>query len=66
MNVHSHSERQVILAPQREHSRKPIEQYERIEALYPGARYLELFARTRRRGWAAHGMEIDKFSEVSA
>lgn len=57
MPVASKSERQVILAPQREHSRKPEEAYERIEAMYPGRRYLELFARKRRRGWAAWGEE---------
>lgn len=66
MPVASKSERQVILSPVREHSRKPPEQYERIEAMYPGRRYLELFARERRSGWAAWGLECDKFaSEVT-
>lgn len=63
MPVWSKAERQVILAPQREHSRKPDEQYERIEAMYPRRRYLELFARARRKGWAAWGIECDKFNE---
>ena len=58
MDVVDHSQRQVILAPVREHSRKPDEAYERIEAMYPGRRYLELFARHRRLGWAAHGDEL--------
>ena len=40
----------VVLAPRREHSRKPDALYERIEAYCPGPR-LELFARTQRRGW---------------
>ena len=62
MPVASKSERQVILAPVREHSRKPDEQYERIEAMYPGRRYLELFARARRNGWAAWGDDVEKFS----
>ncbi len=58
MDVANRSQRQVILAAVREHSRKPAEQYERIEALYPGRHYLELFARHRRPGWAAHGDEL--------
>jgi N6-adenosine-specific RNA methylase IME4 len=41
---------QLIVAPRREHRRKPDEVYERIEALFPGP-YIELFARTRRPGW---------------
>lgn len=41
----------------REHSRKPDEQYEIIEACSPGP-YLELFARgAARRGWATWGDE---------
>jgi N6-adenosine-specific RNA methylase IME4 len=38
----------------REHSRKPDEQYEIIEACSPGP-FLELFARGRRKGWDAWG-----------
>lgn len=52
---------QIIRAPRREHSRKPDEQYERIEALVGGP-YLEMFARTRRPGWDAWGNQVDKFS----
>ncbi len=48
---------QVIVAPRREHSRKPDEIYERIEALVSGP-YLELFARHRRENWAAWGNEV--------
>jgi N6-adenosine-specific RNA methylase IME4 len=40
----------------REHSRKPDEQYEIIEACSPGP-YLELFARGVRRGWTTWGNE---------
>lgn len=57
--------KQVILAPRREHSRKPNEQYDRIEALVDGP-YLELFARQCRPGWHAWGNETDKFAEVAA
>lgn len=45
---------QVIMAPRRDHSHKPDEQYGRIERLYGGP-YLELFARQRHDGWAAWG-----------
>lgn len=56
----SRSERDWLSAPRREHSRKPDEQYERIEAMYPGP-YIELFARSKRAGWASWGHEQDKF-----
>jgi len=63
----AHNVHQVILAPPREHSRKPDQQYERIEALYPGRRYLELFARHRRPGWSAWGDEAPETpAEMSA
>lgn len=52
----SKSVRQVIAAPRREHSRKPDEQYERIEALVAGP-YCELFATHRRIGWAGWGRD---------
>ena len=53
--------RKLIVAPRREHSRKPDEIYERIEALVGGP-YLEMFARQRREGWDSWGNEVDKFS----
>ena len=54
--------RNLIVAPNREHSRKPDEMYENLEQLWPNARKLELFARSRRPGWDAWGNEIEKFS----
>jgi len=51
---------QVVMSPRREHSRKPDEVYERIEALYPGP-YLEMFSRTRRTGWDAIGDEVGRW-----
>ncbi|MGY6661305.1 MAG: MT-A70 family methyltransferase [Glycocaulis sp.] len=42
----------------REHSRKPDEQYEIIEACSPGPR-LELFSRGARPGWEAWGNQAD-------
>ncbi len=51
--------RQAILAPRREHSRKPDEIYTRIEALVRGP-YLEIFARQRWPGWSAWGDEVGR------
>jgi N6-adenosine-specific RNA methylase IME4 len=43
----------------REHSRKPDEQYDIIEACSWGP-YLEMFARGARRGWSSWGNEAKK------
>jgi N6-adenosine-specific RNA methylase IME4 len=51
--------RQVNLFATREHSRKPHEQYEIIEACSSGP-YLELFARGVRRGWSTWGNQADE------
>lgn len=56
--------RQVIIAPRREHSRKPDEQYDRIERL-SGGPYLEVFARHQRPGWTAWGNQTDKFENAA-
>jgi N6-adenosine-specific RNA methylase IME4 len=53
--------RQGIIAPRREHSRKPDGIHARIERLVAGP-YCELFARERRPGWDAWGNEVDKFT----
>jgi N6-adenosine-specific RNA methylase IME4 len=47
----SRRSRNLIVAPVREHSRKPEEIYELIEATWPGP-YVELFARYPRAGWS--------------
>ncbi len=52
--------RQAIIAPRREHSRKPDGIHERIERLVAGP-YLELFARQSRPGWTTWGNETTKF-----
>jgi N6-adenosine-specific RNA methylase IME4 len=56
--------RQGIIAPRREHSRKPDGIHERIERLVAGP-YCELFARQRRKGWDVWGNEVDKFGEAA-
>jgi N6-adenosine-specific RNA methylase IME4 len=48
----------MIETRKREHSRKPDEQYELIEACSPGP-FLELFARHSRSGWTIWGDEAD-------
>lgn len=53
--------RSVFEAQVREHSRKPEEFYDLIEALYPRARYVEIFARAQRDGWACHGDQVGTF-----
>jgi N6-adenosine-specific RNA methylase IME4 len=52
---------QIIRAPRREHSRKPDEQYTRIEQLVAGP-YLELFARQQWPGWTAWGDQANVFT----
>ena len=52
--------RELIVAPLREHSRKPDEVYHRIEALCDGP-YVELFARQQWPGWTCVGDEQNKF-----
>jgi N6-adenosine-specific RNA methylase IME4 len=56
---------ELIEAPRREHSRKPDEQYERIERLVAGP-YVELFARQTRPGWDCWGNEVTKFDAFSS
>ena len=49
----------MIESRKREHSRKPDEQYELIEACSPGP-FLEMFARSQREGWASWGHEAQQ------
>lgn len=55
----------IIFAPKREHSRKPEEQYERLQRLVEGP-YVELFARQSRPAWATWGNERTKFDRQTA
>jgi N6-adenosine-specific RNA methylase IME4 len=56
--------RQGIIAPRREHSRKPEGIHFRIERLVAGP-YVELFARETRPGWDCWGNEVGKFDWVT-
>jgi N6-adenosine-specific RNA methylase IME4 len=59
MPVAVHNERNFIIAPVREHSRKPDEQYAKINNLYPNTTRLELFARHKQPGWDVFGNEVE-------
>lgn len=60
MPVAAHDVPALIYSPVREHSRKPDEQYTKIERLYPDQRYIELFARHKGRpNWHYWGNEVD-------
>jgi hypothetical protein len=54
----------IMCSRKREHSRKPDEIYDIIEACSPGP-YLELFARFKRPGWSQWGNEdVEDNTEV--
>lgn len=55
------SVRNLILAPVREHSRKPDQMRADIEKLFRGP-YVELFARETAPGWSSWGNQVGKFS----
>lgn len=53
----------LIMAPRREHSRKPDEIFERVEALMGDVPRVELFARQARPNWTTWGNETTKFKK---
>jgi N6-adenosine-specific RNA methylase IME4 len=61
----SRSERNLIVAPVREHSRKPDQAHEMLERMFPLGRRCELFARSNRSGWDRWGLETTKFEEAA-
>jgi N6-adenosine-specific RNA methylase IME4 len=63
--VLSRSVRNLIVAPVRQHSRKPDDLHAMAESLYPGPR-AELFAREPRPGWDVWGNQTDKFAKEAA
>jgi N6-adenosine-specific RNA methylase IME4 len=50
----------ILISQKREHSRKPDQLYQIIEACSPHP-YLELFARTNRKNWTTWGNETEKY-----
>lgn len=59
----SKSERNLVVAPVREHSRKPDDMHRKCEALWRGPR-VELFARQQRPGWDCWGNDTRKFERL--
>ena len=51
----------IIKTRKREHSRKPDELYDLIEACSPGP-FLELFARGTQEGWSSWGDQADRYA----
>ncbi len=49
----------VINAPRTKHSEKPKVVYEMVEKMYPNKKYLELFARNKRKNWEGWGLEYE-------
>jgi len=64
LSVRDKSVPAYIISPRRQHSRKPDEQYEMIERLYPTGHKLELFATQIWPGWDAWGSEIESTIEI--
>lgn len=62
----SKSVRSALLAPVREHSRKPDESYAMAKSLVPYGRAAELFARESRDGFETWGNEKNKFDATEA
>lgn len=58
--VRSRSVRNLIVAPVREHSRKPRQAHRDVESLFDGP-YAELFAREAALGWDVWGNQTGKF-----
>ncbi|MBB4267712.1 MT-A70 family methyltransferase [Roseospira visakhapatnamensis] len=63
VRVLSHSVRNCIQAPIREHSRKPAEIYRDLEALTDGTR-ADLFSRESRPGWDSWGQQAGLFDAI--
>ena len=61
----SRSERDMIFAPRREHSRKPEEQYQKIMNMFDGP-YLEMFATQQYPGWSTWAPQAHAWREPNA
>ncbi len=58
--------RNLIVAPVREHSRKPQEMHVALERMFPDVPKCELFSRESRPGWSTWGAESTKFDGLAA
>lgn len=61
--VRCKSIRSVIMAPRREHSRKPDQAYEAAERLFGDVKRADLFSRETREGWVSWGNEVHRFND---
>jgi N6-adenosine-specific RNA methylase IME4 len=61
----SKSERSVCLAPNEGHSIKPEHPYLALERQFPGATYLEMFARRVRPGWTCIGNQVPPYEDIT-
>ena len=57
----SRNERQFLSEARREHSRKPDEIRNRIQRMFPTQAKLEMFARSKTKGWSVMGNQTSKF-----
>lgn len=62
-SIGSRSIRNLLVAPVREHSRKPDSMHEQLESLFPCDRRCELFARQSRPGWDVWGNQAELFDD---
>jgi N6-adenosine-specific RNA methylase IME4 len=58
-SLEDHSQRSVCFAPNLGHSHKPQNLHQSLEAMFPEANKLEMFARRVTPGWTCVGKEID-------
>lgn len=56
--------RELIVSPRRQHSRKPDEFFDRVQAYAIGP-YVELFSRQEHPGWTCWGHEVGKFNNAA-
>jgi N6-adenosine-specific RNA methylase IME4 len=61
---HSKACRNIIAGMVGEHSEKPASAYAWCEKYMPGARKLELFSRTNRKGWTSWGDQVGTLGEA--
>ena len=54
----SRKEQQLIRSKRTEHSEKPVEAIIRVERMFPTQEKIELFARKKREGWTAWGLDL--------
>lgn len=56
-SIKNKSQRSVCFNAPGNHSVKPEDLQDRLEIMFPGSKYLELFARRQRKGWVCVGKE---------